>query len=370
MLLTIAIPTYNRSWDLANMLKSIEAELKTTDYINIIDVLIVDNNSSDDTRMICEEYREKIKNFNYICNSENVGIVGNMYNCITFSGGEYIWTIGDDETILEGGINRVINSIINFKDDIYIFNYSSEPNLEQDKFLLTNFGRIVENKQSTLIEIVNDYGWLWCLGNLGMVVAKKKYLLNIDFNSYSTCSFAQASWYLESFVNLKANFVNSPIFRTYVRSQTVNKERWKTDGTLASFVNVKKSVSVLVSKGVIKERMPLNFFNGCSQDRFPIWCYIVRLINEEIRGNNFDINEEYWMALIELVSRLEDAVLRESILKNIYKIMCQLTILDREKKRSNEMLKELQNKYADEVSNFISSWNVFNQTAIGFDLNN
>ncbi len=368
MLLTIAIPTYNRAPDLLNMLESIKSETTNNTISNNIEILVIDNCSTDETRSLCAEYSSNIRNFRYIRNEHNIGLTGNMYKCLTEALGEYIWAIGDDETILKNGLDRVIECISQSKDDLYIFNYSSEPEPTDEKFLKTNHGRPLLNKKGSLIDIVNDLGWLWCLGNLGMVVAKRAVFEGIDFDSYSSCSFAQAAWYLESFSNRTAQYVDTPIFRTYTRSQTVNKERWKTDGTELSFLKLKDSVATLANKKVIADRVPLKFFNGCSQDRFPIWGYIMRLLNEEIKNGRLDNCDNYCLVIIELVSRIKEDRIRVESLKNVMRAITGIATLRAERSRFSHQIASMQSESNKSVESFVHLWNEVYRELLNYEV--
>ena len=61
--LSIVVCTYNRSFWLRNCLESLEQSCADK---NIAEVLIVDNNSTDDTSKVAEEFTARLLNFNYI----------------------------------------------------------------------------------------------------------------------------------------------------------------------------------------------------------------------------------------------------------------------------------------------------------------
>ena len=92
ILLSICIPTYNRAQILDNTLNSI---FKDKDYdSNIIEVVVSDNFSSDNTNDIVKKY-PKVK---YYCHQKNTG----AYNCIfslTLANGKYLKIINDNNPI-------------------------------------------------------------------------------------------------------------------------------------------------------------------------------------------------------------------------------------------------------------------------------
>ena len=156
MILTVAIPTYNRAEDLSRMLMSIQAEIHNHSLSGDVEVLVVDNCSDDNTASVCESFRAGITQFRYLRNPVNIGLTANMHKCLVRAEGEFIWTIGDDETVAPGGLLRVVRTITRHSDDIFIFNYSSEPELEDVCFLKTNHGRSIASRRDTLKNIINS----------------------------------------------------------------------------------------------------------------------------------------------------------------------------------------------------------------------
>lgn len=91
-LVSICIPTYNR----ARMIgKAIESALGQT-YRNI-EVIVVDNASSDDTETIVAAYRDE--RLRYVRNDRNLGLFGNFNRCIELSQGVYLHILHSDDYI-------------------------------------------------------------------------------------------------------------------------------------------------------------------------------------------------------------------------------------------------------------------------------
>ena len=93
-LVTIGIPTYNR----AEMLKrSIESAL-SQDYA-MIEVIISDNASTDDTQGVCQEFNNKDNRVKYIRQPSNNGASANFAEVLKRASGEYFMWLGDDDWI-------------------------------------------------------------------------------------------------------------------------------------------------------------------------------------------------------------------------------------------------------------------------------
>lgn len=83
---TVAIPTYNR----AELLPATIASALAQTY-PALDVLVVDNASTDGTRRVLERFaREHPDRFRYVVNAENVGMQGNFTRCVELATGEFV----------------------------------------------------------------------------------------------------------------------------------------------------------------------------------------------------------------------------------------------------------------------------------------
>lgn len=106
-LLTIAIPTYNRSKLLDICLQSIYTEIKSfkNNEHCLIKIYVSDNASSDDTPQIISSHLLKAEvDFNSIRNDVNIGADRNVVQCYTSANTPYVWILGDDDLIVPGGL--------------------------------------------------------------------------------------------------------------------------------------------------------------------------------------------------------------------------------------------------------------------------
>jgi glycosyltransferase involved in cell wall biosynthesis len=108
-LLSIAIPTFNRSSKLRRCLETFASEINdiNTGYVEII---VSDNASTDETANTFSEWRLKhpsITSF-YFKNNENFGVDANCHLAIKRSNGNYVWLFGDDDVVLPGAVDKII----------------------------------------------------------------------------------------------------------------------------------------------------------------------------------------------------------------------------------------------------------------------
>ena len=105
-LLTIAIPTYNRSGFLRQLLDSLVDQLIEQTQVEL---LISDNASQDDTAETVEIARRLGDRFAYVRNVDNIGSDGNFLQCYERATGKYVWIVGDDDLLLPGSVSTVLS---------------------------------------------------------------------------------------------------------------------------------------------------------------------------------------------------------------------------------------------------------------------
>jgi glycosyltransferase involved in cell wall biosynthesis len=73
-------------------------------------IAVVDNASTDDTMERLAKFQDA-KNVEILTNSSNVGMLGNLHVTSTLGMARHLWTIGDDDFISRGAIERVLRVI-------------------------------------------------------------------------------------------------------------------------------------------------------------------------------------------------------------------------------------------------------------------
>ena len=126
MKISICIPTYNRSVNLNNCLYSI---YKNRKYLDNVEVCILDNCSTDNTRKVVNGFKNKI-NINYKKNIRNLGMAYNIINVTKIAKGEFIWIIGDDDVLMDDSIFRLKKMIKRKKISIFFTLMPFQSNLE------------------------------------------------------------------------------------------------------------------------------------------------------------------------------------------------------------------------------------------------
>lgn len=103
-------------------LKSILTQYKKNKVkVKDIELIILDNASTDETKKIVEKYQRKI-NLRYYRNSKNIGLIRNIIKVGTYARGEYIWFFSDDDVQTYNAINKVMGVIKKNKPDAILCN--------------------------------------------------------------------------------------------------------------------------------------------------------------------------------------------------------------------------------------------------------
>jgi glycosyltransferase involved in cell wall biosynthesis len=120
-LLTIAIPTYNRADLLDKQLTWLSQAIKG--FESECEILVSDNCSTDHTQSIISKWQNIFTNITFKSNKnpENIGVMRNIFHCLSSATTKYVWTIGDDDPIQERAVAYVINKIKNIDDLSLLF---------------------------------------------------------------------------------------------------------------------------------------------------------------------------------------------------------------------------------------------------------
>ncbi|WP_414565567.1 MULTISPECIES: glycosyltransferase family 2 protein [unclassified Anabaena] len=120
-LLTIAIPTYNRSELLDKQLTWLSLAIQG--FESDCEILVSDNCSTDHTQYIIQKWQKYFNNitFNTNKNSQNLGVMKNIMHCLKSAKTKYVWTIGDDDPIQTKTVAYVIKKLKQYEQLSLLF---------------------------------------------------------------------------------------------------------------------------------------------------------------------------------------------------------------------------------------------------------
>ncbi|MDB4926298.1 glycosyltransferase family 2 protein [Mucilaginibacter sp.] len=118
-LLTIAIPTYNRSGFLKRNLEYLYLQKESLDDVELI---VSDNASTDNTNDIVDVYISLGLKIEYIRNAENRGADFNVAQCYLKAQGRYVLALGDDDFLINGSIAILLKVLSKENYGVVFFN--------------------------------------------------------------------------------------------------------------------------------------------------------------------------------------------------------------------------------------------------------
>ncbi|KYC42764.1 glycosyltransferase [Scytonema hofmannii PCC 7110] len=110
-LLTIAIPTYNRAELLDKQLAWIAQAIQG--FESDCEIFVSDNCSTDNTQEIIKKWQTQLSHITFKSNrnSENLGVMPNIINCLKSATTKYVWAIGDDDPIENEAVSYALGKI-------------------------------------------------------------------------------------------------------------------------------------------------------------------------------------------------------------------------------------------------------------------
>lgn len=196
-ILTITLPTYNRAEKISALLKFLYEELQnfSDEELKGINIYISDNCSTDDTKdRILESkiVKEQIVDFEYTCNTENIGLLGNLKKIYTSKLGKYIWMMGDDDIYKPGIVKKVFDEC---EKEEYSYIFINHTIVKNGKILQKSVLKDLDYKrtdQSMLLDLYFKSGTVMmfmsaCVYRTSLV---KTYIQNHEINLVTPCSLS------------------------------------------------------------------------------------------------------------------------------------------------------------------------------------
>jgi len=124
-LITIAIPTYSREKVITSNISYLLNNLPK-EYSETIDILVIDNNSPDNSYDSLYEMTKNIDNYQIFKNNENIGYARNFLELFTKARGEYLLVTSDEDFINIDGLIDIVQFLSNNQPNI-MFSGTNKP---------------------------------------------------------------------------------------------------------------------------------------------------------------------------------------------------------------------------------------------------
>jgi glycosyltransferase involved in cell wall biosynthesis len=277
-LLSVCIPTYNRSGLLRVSLDSIFSQLENENLTKDVEVVVSDNASIDNTEELVKEYQQKFTQLKYFRNQKNLGCDLNTENAVLHASGKYCWYLGDDDVLVPGSLSFISELLIKYQPAVLTVDcspLSGTAKVPGAEFSVK--GKTVEVLQSFQQFMEKGY----CLGILSTIMFDRELWLNVERKN-----FAILWLYYETVLKLMSraksrNFVHigEPCVLT---GQSCD---WSKNGQeLYSFLEWKELLTTLGQYG---------YDEGWIQrelKHFPMWLIMILLRS---KGHDLPMNFKY-----------------------------------------------------------------------------
>ncbi len=156
-LISICIPTYNRPGGLRIVLESIVLQ---EDFNEEIEVLVIDDASSINTREVARPFYEKFKNIQYLENKTNLGFEKNILKLLKTFGGQYFFFLSDDDQLLPGALTKIKKSIRTHPDCTVFSSGYEQVSEKQEKtvsYRIFEESKLISRKQiKNIVKLYSD----------------------------------------------------------------------------------------------------------------------------------------------------------------------------------------------------------------------
>jgi glycosyltransferase involved in cell wall biosynthesis len=246
-ILSICIPTYNRSRELKDCISSIIASAHG--YENNIEIIVSDDAGTDNTKEIVTILQKNCHFLKYHKNIKNTRD-GNFYILANMASGKYIWIFGDDDKMAPNAVGTILKLIESDYNPI-ICNYSIWSKdfshmINSKYFHLPNDKTIREPN-----DLMRNLGLK--LGLISCVIIKKKSFIILpkeEYEPFLSYGFSFLySIYTAMLYGCYAYFVSEPIILYRGSNSNSDKDWWyKCFVTGSSLI-----FEELIKKGYSKE---------------------------------------------------------------------------------------------------------------------
>lgn len=229
---SIVIPTYNRP----NLLKSTILSFINEAIKYDIHIYISDDSTNDETERKIEQIKDFYPNLKifYHKNNTNIGHDKNCIKALSLSTQDYIWYLGDASSIINGGIEKVLEICQNNEADFISCSSKSRKNIP-----------ISSKTYKDDLQLLKELGWH--LTMTGVTIYKRESLLLNSFNVNLSPNFPQMALIFHSFFfkkNIKLYWLNERLIYGSGKKQSY----WKNDFIKVFIDDFKKTLLNLPQK--------------------------------------------------------------------------------------------------------------------------
>ena len=318
MKLTVAIPNFNGGNNLKEAIESCQhIKLKKEE----IEILIVDNQSTDDSISIIEKLKEKYSNIKLWQNSENLGRIGNWNKVLEKANGDYLILLFTNDRIYE---KNNVEKILKILDEDIILSICISSLVKKEKN-----GNKIKKQYFNDIVLCDSKGFsndvisrgLFPFGTIESIIyrmndiklKKIKFLENLPINADEIFSYSLATNREKIMFNPTPQIIwdlTKERFHGKINYEEENNEHQKT------IQKINELSELRINKKLINTYRILNLVKYNFTTKKPI-TKIMKILLKEILKQNFIFDRILITSIFQKVFSNEDA--DDIFFKNIIK---------------------------------------------------
>lgn len=201
LLLSIYIPTYNRSYYLKKCLSAFFSQLNE-ENLKLVEVCVSDNDSPDNTSEVVADFIREGNKINYFKQPTNIGADRNVASCFAKAKGKYVWIFGDDDFVMPHTLEKIIKILkSNDLGVLYLNNiwYNHQEDIIAQNFNELNY--ITYNDSLKFFDKIN----YWTTFASSNIVNKKVLDIEDWLDKFDGTNFQHLSWTISAIFKSKQN---------------------------------------------------------------------------------------------------------------------------------------------------------------------
>lgn len=146
--LTVAVPVFNSMPYLQSCLESIENELISSELSNRIEIIVLDNGSTDGSLEYAMQF-DKHEQYSIFTNGRNLGGDESISRLAHLARGEYVWFLGSQERLLQGSLRSILDKLNGSCIDFLLLNYQIYSENENMIIADRQYGKFTRDREMT-----------------------------------------------------------------------------------------------------------------------------------------------------------------------------------------------------------------------------
>jgi glycosyltransferase involved in cell wall biosynthesis len=167
-MLTICIPTYNRTDKVRQRILELLPQLASG-----VKIIVIDNSSVIPVSSAIGDLIERNENVSVIKNKFNIGMSANIARCIEVCNTEWMWLLGDDDEVLPQAVQIILDDISSVNNEISCLKYSSYCGINKEEEILS-FSEFLQHRDLGFNFVANTFLISSSVIRVGDIVALDK----------------------------------------------------------------------------------------------------------------------------------------------------------------------------------------------------